>query len=224
VSLQALFPLQELRSALEKAVKQARKRRFTQSVEMIVVLQDVDMKKPENRINVAVALPRPPPSKPSKVAVIATGDLALKAREAGADLVLDRDSLEKLASDKRGARKLAKNYDFFLAQPDLMVVVGRVLGKYLGPRGKMPQPVPPNAPIAPLIDRLKRSIRLRSRDQPQIACIIGTEDQPVEHLLENAQAVLEEILKKFPPHNIRRVYFKLTMGEPVTLTRRVAER
>uniref|UniRef100_A0A7C3WK60 Large ribosomal subunit protein uL1 n=1 Tax=Thermofilum pendens TaxID=2269 RepID=A0A7C3WK60_THEPE len=222
MSLQALFSPQELRSALERAVKQARKRRFTQSVEMIVVLQGVDMKKPENRINVTVALPRPPPSKPAKVVVIATGDLALKAREAGADLVLDRESLEKIASDKRGARKLAKKYDFFLAQPDLMVVVGRVLGKYLGPRGKMPQPVPPNAPIALLIERLKGSVRLRSKDQPQIACVIGTEDQPIEHLLENAQAVLEEILKKFPPHNIRRIYFKLTMGEPVTLSRRVA--
>jgi LSU ribosomal protein L1P len=112
VSLQALFSPQELRSALERAVKQARKRRFTQSVEMIVVLQGVDMKKPENRINVTVALPRPPPSKPAKVVVIATGDLALKAREAGADLVLDRESLEKIASDKRGARKLAKKVRF----------------------------------------------------------------------------------------------------------------
>lgn len=223
MSVQLLLSPAELRSAIEKALAQARRRKFTQSVEMIVVLKDVDMKKPENRLNLSVVLPHPPKSKQAKVAVIATGDLALKAKEAGADLVLDREGLEKIASSKRGVRKLAKEYDFFLAQPDLMVIVGRLLGKYLGPRGKMPQPVPPNIPIAPLIERLRRSIRIRTRDQPQIACRIGSEDQSVEELVENAQAVLDEILKKFSVHNISRIYFKVTMGPTAVVVRRVSE-
>ncbi|MEM3646721.1 MAG: 50S ribosomal protein L1 [Thermofilum sp.] len=224
VSAQELYSLSELKEAIESAIKRARKRRFTQSVEMIIVLRDIDMKKPENRLNISVALPHPPASKPAKVAVIAAGDLALKAKEAGADLVLDRDGLEKIASSKRGARKLAREYDFFLAQPDLMVLIGRLLGKYLGPRGKMPQPVPPNAPVAPLIDRLRRSVRIRTREQPQIGCRIGTENQPVDELAENARAVLDEVLKKIPAHNIARIFFKVTMGPPVAVAKKVAAR
>jgi len=203
-----------IRNALQAS---PRRRRFKQSVEMIVTLKDVDLKKPENRINTIVTLPYPPPSKLAKVVVIATGDTALKAREAGADLVIDAEGLQKLSGDKKALKKLAKRYDFFLAQTDLMVQVGRVLGKFLGPRGKMPQPIPPNAPIAPLIERFKRSIRIRLRDDPVVMCRIGVEDQPIEHLAANAKAVLDELLKKFTYNNIGRIYFKLTMGKPVRL-------
>nr|WP_225876063.1 50S ribosomal protein L1 [Infirmifilum lucidum] len=205
-------------AAIKKALEASpRKRRFKQSVEMIITLRDVDLKKPENRINTVVTLPYPPPSKLAGVVVIATGDVALKAREAGADLVIDRDELQKLSGDKKAIKKLAKKYDFFLAQTDLMVQVGRTLGRYLGPRGKMPQPIPPNVPVAPLIDRFKKSVRIRIKDDPVVMCRIGVEDQPVEHLAANAKAVLDELLKKFTHYNIDRIYFKLTMGRPVKL-------
>lgn len=208
--------LSDLRGAVEEALKVSpKKRRFTQSVEMIIALKDVDVKKPENRINTIVTLPHPPEKKLAKVVVVASGDLALKARDAGADLVIDKDDLQKLASDKKAAKKLAKRYDFFLAQTDLMVQVGRILGKYLGSRGKMPQPIPPNVPVAPLIERMKRSVRVRIKDNPVIMVRVGTEDQPIEHIVANARAVLDEVLKKFAPHNIYRIYFKLTMGRPV---------
>lgn len=215
--------------SLEEAIKEAlasspKKRRFTQSVEMIVTLRDVDVKKPENRLNTVVALPHPAPGKLAKVAVIASGDTALKAKEAGADIVVDKDELQKIGNDKKAAKKLAKRYDFFLAQPDLMPLVGRVLGKYLGPRGKMPQPIPPNVALDALIERFRRSVRIRMKDEPQIACRIGVETQPVEHLAENARAVLAEILKKFPPPNIDRIYFKLTMGRPVKVSREVVRK
>ncbi|MGB9709390.1 50S ribosomal protein L1 [Infirmifilum uzonense] len=211
--------------AIEKALKASnKKRRFVQSVEMIITLKDVDLKKPENRINTVVALPNPPPKKLSKIVVIASGDTLLKAREAGVDLVIDRDELQKMANDKKTLKKLAKRYDFFLAQTDLMVQVGRVLGKYLGPRGKMPQPLPPNAPIAPIVERLRRSIRIRIREDPVVMCRIGTEDQPVEQLAANAKAVLDEILKKFTINNIKNIYIKLTMGSPVKVEKAGVEK
>ncbi|MEZ0346559.1 MAG: 50S ribosomal protein L1 [Infirmifilum sp.] len=214
-----------IQAAIKKALQESpKKRRFKQSIEMIITLKDVDLKKPENRINATVTLPYPPASKLSKVVVIATGDTALKAKEAGADLVIDRDDLQKLSNDKKALKKLAKKYDFFLAQTDLMVQVGRVLGKYLGPRGKMPQPIPPNAPIAPLIERLRNSIRIRMREDPVVMCRIGIEDQPLEHLTANARAILDEILKKFSLNNLDRIYFKLTMGKPVKVERSGGER
>lgn len=208
--------LSKVAKAVEEAKRLAKPRKFAQSVELIIKLRDVDMKRPENRINMEVVLPHPPPEKLAKVAVIATGDLALKAREAKADMVITREDLEKAAANKRLARKLAKSVDFFLAQPDLMPVVGRYLGKYLGPRGKMPRPVPPSADIAAMIERYRKCIRIRTRDQPLVMCRVGLETQSPEEIAENIGAVVEALKTKFKiPYNVERMYVKLTMGPAV---------
>ena len=207
-------PLKNLVEAIREAKKLAKPRRFKQSVELIVKLRDVDVRKPENRLDTVVFLPHPP-KKPLKLCVFATGDLALKAKEAGADLVLGREDIEKLAAGKREIRKLAKQVDFFFAQADLMPLIGRYLGRFLGPRGKMPVPVPPTADISPLLDRYRSAVKIRMRDQPQVMCRIGTEDQSDEELAENAQAVLSAILSKFKLYNLEKIYVKLTMGPAV---------
>ncbi|RLE60808.1 MAG: 50S ribosomal protein L1 [Thermoprotei archaeon] len=203
-----------LAKAIEEAKAKAKKRRFKQSVELIVVLRDVDVRKPENRINMPVFLPNPP-SKEAKVCVIASGDLELKAKNSRADLVVSRDELIKLADNKKAAKDLAKKYDFFLAQADLMPTIGRLLGRYLGPRGKMPQPVTSSMNINALVDRFKRSVRIRIKNQPVISCRIGTEDQDSKKLAENAMAILNAIESKFKKQNIDRIYVKLTMGPAV---------
>jgi len=89
------------------------------------------------------------------------------------------------------------------------------MGRYLGPRGKMPQPVPPSADVKTFIERAKRSVRVKLRDQPLIMCRIGTEDQSAKEVAENAMAVMNFLLSKFKPQNVERVYVKLTMGPPV---------
>jgi len=207
--------LENFVKAVDEAKKTAKPRRFVQSYELIIKLKDVDTKQPENRFSELVALPCPPARKLSKVAVIADGDMALKAREAGADLVITREELEKIAGSKKEAKKIARSFDAFLAQADLMPLVGRLIGRYLGPRGKMPQPVPSSADLKALIDRVKRSVRVRLRDQPLIMCRVGTEDQSPKEVAENAMTVLNFILNRFKPQNIERVYVKLTMGPPV---------
>jgi len=207
--------LENLVKAIEEAKKAAKPRRFIQSYELIIKLKDVDTKQPENRFSELVVLPHPPARKLSKVAVIADGDMALKAREAGADLVITREELEKIAGSKKEAKKIAKSFDAFLAQADLMPIVGRLIGRYLGPRGKMPQPVLPSVDLKALIDRVKKSVRVRLRDQPLIMCRVGTEDQSPKEVAENTMAVLNFVLSKFKMQNIDRVYLKLTMGPPV---------
>ena len=209
------FRLDRIVKAVEEAKSKAKPRKFAQSYELIVKLRDVDVKQAENRFAELVSLPYPPPNKLSKVAVIAEGDLLLKAKEAGADTVLSRADIEKLASNKKEAKKLAKEYDVFLAQAELMPIVGRLLGRYLGPRAKMPQPVPPGADIKALIDRAKRSVRVKLRDQPQIMCRIGSELQSAKEVADNAAAILNFLLSRFKPHNLERIYIKLTMGPPV---------
>lgn len=201
--------------AIEKAKSLSKKRNFTQSIELIVVLRNVDMRKPENKINLDVYLPNPP-DRPVKVCVVGDGDFALRARDAGADLVLTRADVEKYGADKKAAKKLAKKYDVFVARADLMPVVGKYLGPILGPRGKMPIPVPPNADLPTVIRRAKSLVRIRTRTQPLIQCRIGTETMPVRKVAENAVAVISAIERKVKSsQNIGAMYVKTTMGPTV---------
>ena len=205
--------------AVKKARENSKKRNFVQSFELIINLQDIDPKKPEGRIMERIELPHRI-GKGNRVCVFATGDLALKARRAGADLVLGREDIEALAGDKKGQRKLAKSYDFFIAEAPLMPLIGRVLGSMLGPRGKMPTPVPPTADIKDQIERHRKMVSLRLRGQPVLQCRVGTEDMPDEQIVENIQTVLERIEGKLKRgiKNIRSIYIKTTMGSPVKVT------
>lgn len=206
--------IEKFAQAVEEAKKLAKPRRFKQSVELIIKLRDVDIRKPENRLNTIVELPHGS-GKEAKICVIAQGDLALKAREL-ADMVLTREDVLKYGSSRRSIRKLAKTYDFFVAQADLMPLIGRYFGPLLAPRGKMPMPVPPNADLKPIIDRLRRSVRIRIRNQPQVMCRIGTEDMDNKAIAENANAVFEALTQKYKiPYNVEKVYVKLTMGPAV---------
>ncbi|TMI25868.1 hypothetical protein E6H24_03925 [Candidatus Bathyarchaeota archaeon] len=96
------------KDAIAKAVAdmkgKSEKRKFNQSVELAVKLRELDLKRPEARINESIELPTPP-NKTTKVAVIAGGDLAVRAKNAGADLVIGKDDLDKLGRDKKQARK-----------------------------------------------------------------------------------------------------------------------
>lgn len=201
-----------------KALKESPKRRFLQSVELLMSLQDIDLRKPESRINELIELPHPI-NKPVKVCVFATGDLASRAKKGGADLVLDKSDIEGLAKDKKSARKLAREYEHFLAEAPLMPLIGRSLGALLGPRGKMPIPVPPNAPIEDMIKRYKKTVRVRVRDQPAVRCRIATEDMDDEKIAENAMAVISAIEGKLEKRskNVRSIFLKKTMGPPVKI-------
>ncbi len=211
--------------AIAEAVKQAKekskRRKFVQSIELIINLKDIDPKKPEGRIQELIELPHPPGRK-NKICVFASGDLAIKARDAGADLVISREELETFIGDKKRQRSIAKNYDFFLAEAPLMPLVGRALGPILGPKGKMPTPVPMNADIAEHINKRRRTVLLRVRGQPVLQCRIGSEDMPDEHIVENIQTVLERIEGKLKRgiKNIESIYIKTAMGEPVKVQMR----
>jgi large subunit ribosomal protein L1 len=205
--------------ALGELRKSITKKKFTQSIELVVRLREVDLKKPENRINEAIALPNPP-EKALKVCVIASGDLATRAKAAGADMLVGRQEIDNLAKDKKGARKLAQEYEFFIAEAPLMPLVGRALGSFLGPRGKMPTPVPPNAAIDQVIANHRKMVRVRMREQPVLQCRVGTEAMSDEKLVENIQAVVSRIEQKLERgfKNIGEVLVKGTMSEPVKIS------
>jgi len=182
---------------------------------MYVILKDIDVKK-GFAMNETIQLPKKL-SKPTTVCVMAGGDMGLKAKSANADRVVSGDELNTLAANKREARKFINNYDFFLADTQLMTTVGKVLGQLLGPRGKMPIPVPFNAPIESFLDRFRSSIRVKVKNSLSMSCKIGDESMDDGDLAANAHAVLNAIEKKLPSgdKNIRRIIVKTSMGKPV---------
>lgn len=206
----------KLEEAISKAVEMAKPRKFVETVEMAVNLRNVDMRKPENRIDAIVTLPHGL-GKPRKVGAFARGEMALKAKEAGADIVLSLEDIDKLAQNKREAKKLAKRIDFFIAEAPLMPEIGRKLGPILGPRGKMPQPLPPLADPKPIIEKLRKSVKIRTRDKPVFHAPIGKRDMDVEKLAENALEILKVVESKYdnPLLVVKSIYVKTTMGPAV---------
>jgi len=206
-------------SELTKMIKEAKaadkERKFKQSVEMYVVLKDIDVKK-GFAMNETIQLPKKL-STPTTVCIMAGGDLGLKAKSANADRVISGDEINLLAANKREARKFINNYDFFLADTQLMTTVGKVLGQLLGPRGKMPVPVPFNAPVESLLDRFRSSIRVKVKNSLSLSCKIGDESMDDADLAANAHAILSAIEKKLPngERNIKRVIIKTSMGKPI---------
>jgi large subunit ribosomal protein L1 len=206
-------------TAVQKALEQGKgKRKFTQSVELAVNLQNLDLSIPKNRIDEEVLLPKGRGRTP-KIAVFATGELAVKAKKV-ADLVIPPEEIEKIASDKRRAKKLATEYSFFLAEAPLMPTIGKTLGQVLGPRGKMPRALPPNADPTNVVSNLRNSIRVRSRDRPTFHTAVGTEAMSPDDIADNAHLVLERIQAKLErgKFNLGSVYVKTSMGPAVKVT------
>ena len=191
-----------------------KERKFKQSLELILVFKDIEVKK-GFAFNETVQLPKT--DSPASVCVMASGDMGLKAKNAKADRVIDADELNKLGANKRESRKLINKFDFFLSDTKLMPAVGKSLGQLLGPRGKMPTPVPFNAPIDSFLSRFRTSIRIRVKNSLSAACKIGDESMEDSDLLANAHAVINAVEKKLPngDKNIKKIMVKTTMGKLV---------
>jgi len=202
----------EVAVMIKNAKSGDKERKFKQAIELIMVFKDIDVKK-GFALNEVIQIPKT--SSPATVCIMASGDMGLQAKNAKADRVIDNDELSKLGANKRESRKLIKKYDFFLADAKLMPVVGKVLGQFMGPRGKMPTPVPFNAPINSFLDRFRKSIRVRARGTLSMSCKIGDETMPESDLAANAITIINTIEKKLPngEKNIKKIMVKTTMGK-----------
>ena len=204
--------------SIKQTKEKSKKRKFSQSIELIVNLRDIDMKKPEGKIQERIELPHAI-GKQTKICVFASGELALKAKKAGADLVMERRELEALAGDKKRRKALAQTYDFFIAEAPFMPLIGKILGSALGPKGRMPTPVPPTANIAEHIKKYRKTVMVRLRGQPVLQCRIGTDEMPEEQVVENIRTVLGRLEGRLKRGfiNVESIYIKTTMGPPVKI-------
>ena len=198
--------------AVQKALESAKKRKFTETVELAINLKDIDLSVPKNRIQDDVILPNGRGRK-VRVCVIGGGELALKAKDV-ADLVITPDELAVIADDKKQAKKIAGNTDFFIAEAPLMAVVGKRLGTVLGPRGKMPKPIPPGADPSGMIENLRKSVTIRTKDRKTFHAPVGTADMTPEQLADNIETIIKRIETRLEKGrmNIASSYVKTTMG------------
>jgi len=208
------------RSSLDvvtEALGKAGERKFSETVELSVNLKDLDLSVPKNRLEDEIPLPNGR-GKSVKVAVFGSPELCQKVKGV-ADVVVPASELDEFAKNKKAAKKMVNRVDFFLAEAPLMPTIGKRLGVVLGPRGKMPRPLPTGSDPTNLVNSLKRSIRIRSKGNRTFHAPVGTRAMKPEEIAQNVDAVLTRIVGKLERGrtNIESVYVKTTMGPAVRL-------
>lgn len=198
--------------AVQKALEGAKKRNFRETVDLVINLKEVDLAIPKNRIQEDIILPHGR-GRDVRVCVIGGGELAHKAKDV-ADLVIMPEELDVIADDKKEAKRIANSTDYFVAEAPLMPSVGKQLGVILGPRGKMPKPIPPGADPGPVLESLRKSVSIRTRDKMTFHAPVGTVDMDPEEIAENIETILKRVESRLEKGrmNIASSYVKTTMG------------
>lgn len=202
----------KIEDALKKAKELSKRRNFNQTWDLIINLKGLDLKRPENRINVEFTMPENVREK-SNIVFIAN-ELAKDASKF-AKIVITKDKLEKIT--RKEIKELTKQADMFFAEISLMPLVGKILGPVLGPKNKMPKPIPPKVKLDVFLANVNKIVRARVKDSPVLQIAVGKENMDIKSVAKNVEAFLNYIVEKMPKGraNIRSVYVKLTMGKPV---------
>jgi large subunit ribosomal protein L1 len=211
----------EVLEALDKLKMSSQKREFKQSIDLIIALKELDFKKTEQQVEMFLSLPHNN-GKKIKVCALVGAELNDDAKKVF-DLTIIQDDFQKY--DKKKARSLAGQYDFFIAQANIMTKVAATFGRYLGVRGKMPNPkagcvVPPRGVnLAALYEKLQTTMKVSAKKVPLIQMRVGTEAMPPEHVADNVMFVYDQLIHHLPAekHNIKAVYLKYTMSKPIKM-------
>ena len=203
---------EKINQAIIDALANAPERKFVESVDISFTIKDVDLKNPNNRIKEEVRLPSGR-GKEMRIAMFAAGEAATKAKSAGITVFTPQE-IEEFGSKKGKAKKMANSFDFFLSEVPHMGLIGRYLGVVLGPRGKMPRPVPPTLDPAIIATGLQSTVVVKSADKMTFHVAIGTAKQSQEELSANAMEVYNRVISKLERGigNIRSLYIKTSMG------------
>jgi large subunit ribosomal protein L1 len=199
----------ELKQALDE-LRKLEKKKFDQSVDLIVNLRGIDIRK--DNISAIVTLPHK--IKDKKVCGFLTKKSELVTTITQPDFARYKD--------KKELKNLVKSYDFFIGAAPLMPAVATNFGKALGPAGKMPSPqlgiiAPENdATIKQVLIKIEKSVKIRAKEA-SIKVIAGKEKMTDEQISENIRALYEGIVNALPTkkENVRSVMIKLTMSKPL---------
>ena len=203
---------ENINNAIKEAIENAPERKFVESMDIQFTIKDVDLKNPTNRIKEEVRLPSGR-GRDVRIAMFAAGEAATRAREAGIHVITPPE-IEELGGNKGRAKKVGNQFDFFLSEVPHMGLIGRYLGTVLGPRGKMPRPVPPTLDPGVIAAGLQSTVVVKSGDKMTFQISFGTTKQSQEELNANAMEVYNRVISKLERGigNIRTLYIKTTMG------------
>jgi large subunit ribosomal protein L1 len=209
--------LYDAKEAIEIALKMP-KAKFDETLEMHIKL-GVDSKQADQQVRGVLVLPNGT-GKSKKVLVLAKGDKATAAKEAGADFVGDDDMIQKIQSENWFG------YDVVVATPDMMVSLGRI-AKLLGPKGLMPNPKSGTVTIdvAKAVIEIKAGkIEYRLDKTNIIHCPIGKVSFGYDKLKENYDALLDTIIKAKPAAAkgtyLKSIAVSTTMGAGIKISPR----
>ncbi len=210
---------EQVKKALKELRENSKKRKFSQSVDLVFTFRDLNLKNPEEQLDFSITLNHGLGRKVS-VAALAGPEMAENAKDV-CDIVVTQDDFDKY-KDKKEAKKLASKYDYFIGQADIMPKIAGAFGRFLGPRGKMPNPklgtiLPGKAPVKPLYEKLQRTVRLVAKKAPMAQVKAGSESMKEEELIDNIITIYNQVIHHLPKEksNLKDVYVKLTMSKPV---------
>lgn len=205
---------------LQEAKKASPERNFDQTVDMVINLKDIDFKKQDHQLDFYVTLHFKHGKKVSVCALV--GPELIDEAKSTCDRVIRVDEFEDLTPKQ--IKTLAKEFDFFIAQANVMPKVAQHFGRVLGPRGKMPNPkagcvVPPKATLGPLVERLQKTIRVLAKKDPVLHLRVGRQSQDEAEVADNIAFLYQQIVQHLPLeiNNVKNGLVKLTMGKPVIL-------
>ena len=196
-----------------KLVKETSNSKFDSTVEVAMNL-NLDTKKNDQQLRGAVVLPNGT-GKSKTILVLAKGDQAKAAREAGAEFVGDVDMIEKIEKEQWFA------YDVIIATPEMMPMLGKI-GKLLGPKGLMPNPKTGTVTMdtAKAVEEVKKGkVNYRTDSFGNVHAAIGKVSFEDAKLVENLNAFVEAIMKVKPStvkgNYVKNISISSTMGPGV---------
>jgi len=203
--------------ALKKLKENSKKRNFSQAVDIVINLREIDIKREDRKIDHFVNLPF---ERGKKIKACALVDKQLlKNAQENCDLAILNEEFPRFG--KKEIKKIANDHNFFIAQANIMTEVAKYFGKVLGPRGKMPNPkagcvVPGTADLKPVVQRLQKTARLITKNEASVKALVGFENGKDEEIAENCLFIYNSIIDDLPEgkNNIKSVILKFTMGKP----------
>ena len=199
-----------------KLVKETSVTKFDSSVEVAIRL-NLDTKKADQQLRGAIVLPKGT-GKTNRVIVIAKGEAANKAKEAGADYVGDVDLLQKIEKENWF------DFDTMIATPDMMPLLGK-LGRVLGPKGLMPNPKTGTVTMDPakaVLEAKAGRVEYRTDSFGNVHAVIGKVSFAEEDLKENLNAFVANIIKIRPStvkgDYVKNVSISSTMGPGIKIS------
>ena len=200
----------EIKEAM-RMLREEKKRKFVQTVDLIVNLHNYDVRK--EALNTFLAVPHPSEKK----------ICAFLTKKSSVVDTITENEFSKY-KDKKEMKRLANEYDYFIAVAPMMSKIATKFGRVFGPMSKMPSPQggivtsEDDATVEAMMKKLESLIRVRNKEA-SIKLPIGKESMKDEELIENAEVLVKELEGKLPrgKENIKNVYIKFTMSKPINI-------